>query len=513
MFTLVLVVLLVIAIYFYGTRNFDYWKKRGVKYEEPLFFFGGNIKSYIDNVSFSERFAALHRAYPNEKFVGLFEGNRPSILIRDPELIKHVLMTDFRHFHRRGISLNKLVTDPLMKNLFTVDGDIWKLMRQKLTSAFSTSKLKAMFPLIVETTEKLTQIANEYAESNDEVDVRELMARYTTDFVGACGFGIDSQALNETDSDFRRLGKRIFSPTIRDHFVNLMKSMFPETFRNVRFFAPEIEEKTFSIVRQIMAQRNYKPCGRNDFIDLMLELKQKKKIVGESIEKRNVDGTPELVEFDLDDQLLAAQVFIFFAAGFETSSSASSFLLHMLAFHPEAQERCRKEVDEVLNNYDGKLCYDAVKDMKYLEMAFKEGLRLLPSPGYLLRLTCDKYHIPGTDVTIDEGTSVVISVEALCSDERYFEDPETFNPERFHPDNIRNIEKCVYMPFGDGPRACIGERMGAMQTMAGVAAILKNFNVTPSRNSLRRPRIDPKSIIVQSIIGGLPLALTQRQKI
>ncbi|XP_023946091.2 cytochrome P450 6B5-like [Bicyclus anynana] len=512
MITFFLLFVLILVFYYYGTRNFDYWKKRGVKYEEPLFFFGGNIKFYIDNVSFSERFAALHRAYPNEKFVGFFEGNGPAILFRDPDLIKHVLVTDFRYFHRRGVSLTKNVTEPLMKNLFTVDGDIWKLMRQKLTPAFSTSKLKAMFPLIIETTEKLTRIANDLAETKDEVDVRELMARFTTDFVGACGFGIDSQALNEEDSDFRQLGKRIFNPTTRDHFVNLIKGMFPDTFSEVRFFAPEIEEKTFSIVKRIMSQRNYKPCGRNDFIDMMLELRLKGKIVGESIERRNADGTPEIVELEQDDKLLAAQVFIFFAAGFETSSSASSFLLHMLAYHPEVQDRCRKEVDAILEKYDGRLCYDAVKEFKYLLMAFKEALRLLPSPGFLLRLTCDKYHIPGTDVSIDEGTTVVISLEALFSDERFFKDPEKFDPERFHPHKIGELDKSIYMPFGDGPRACIGERMGIMQSLAGVATILKNFTVTPSRSSLRKPRIDPKSIIVQSIIGGLPLSLKRRQK-
>lgn len=385
---LILICVFVIVFYLYGTRNYNYWASKGVKFEKPLVFFGSNLKGFIDKVSVSERFAALYREYPDDKFVGFYEANNPAILIRDPELIKHVLINDFRHFHYRGLNPHKKVVEPLLRNLFTSDGDIWKLMRQKLTPTFSSGKLKAMFPLIVERTEKLEKIAFNLSETREEVDVRELMARYTTDFIGACGFGIDSAALNEEKSDFRELGKRIFTNTARDHFVSLLKRMFPETFKHLTFFAPEIEKKTVSIVKQIMTQRNYKPSGRNDFIDMMLELKQKGKVIGESLEQRNPDGSPKIVELELDDQLLAAQVFIFFAAGFETSSSASSYLLHKLAYNPEAQERCQKEVDEVLKKYDGKLCFDAIKDMKYLEMAFKY---VFFYPHVLNALSCDRY--------------------------------------------------------------------------------------------------------------------------
>ncbi|CAH2269073.1 cytochrome P450 6B6-like [Pararge aegeria] len=504
-----LIILFVVALYFYGTRNFDYFSKRGIQFEKPIFFFGGYLKQHIDKVSLSERFAILHRAFPDEKFVGFFEGNTPAILVSDIEIIKHVLLTDFRDIHHRGIIPRSEFTEPLMRNLFTVDGDVWKLMRQKLTPAFSSAKLKAMFPLIVEMTEKLSKLADE-ASAKEEADVRELMARYTTDFIGACGFGIDSNSLSEENSDFRKLGKRIFNLTIRDLFFNVMKRVFPTVFKHARYFPPEVENKTMSIVRQIMAERNYQPSGRNDFMDMLLEIRQKGKIVGESIEQRNHDGSPAIVALDLDDELLAAQIFVFFAAGFETSSAASSYFLHMLAYHPEVQKRCQREVDEVLAKHDGKLCFDAVREMKYLEMAFRESLRCLPSPGFLIRRTTSNYTIPGSQVTLDEGTVIVISTEALSSSDRYFDDPEEFRPERFHPDNIGNIKKCTFMPFGDGPRSCIGERLGMMQSMAGAATILSRFTVAPSRSSVRKPRVDPKSILVQNIIGGLPLALKRR---
>ncbi|XP_022127391.2 cytochrome P450 6B6 [Pieris rapae] len=511
---LLVVALVLILLYYVGTKNFDYWKKRGVKYDEPIIFFGSNLTHIIKKHSLSERFAELHNRFPNEKYVGYFEANRPALLVRDPDLIKAILVTDFKHFYRRGISPHKEDIEPLMKNLFTVDGDAWKLLRQRMTTAFSSAKLKAMFPLIVERTEKLITIAEQVADSGEEVDVRNLMARYTTDFIGACGFGIDSKTLEDDTNDFRQLGRRIFTVTKRDILVNLLKRTLSnvELFKYIHFFAPEVERKNLSLVTQIMSQRDYKPSGRNDFIDMMLELKQKGKMVGESIEKVNPDGSPKIVELELNDELIAAQVFVFFAAGFETSSSSSSFLLHQLAYHPEEQKLVQKEIDEVLAKYDGKLSYDAVKDMKYLEMAFKESNRVFASPGFLVRKTVGKYTLPGTDLTLDDRTGVVISTQALYADERYFDDPQTFKPMRFHPDNIHKMNKNVYLPFGDGPRACIGERLGIMQALAGVAAVLHVFSVAPSKSTKRYPPIDPSSTIIQNVLGGLPLALQRRKK-
>lgn len=84
-------------------------------------------------------------------------------------------------------------------------------------------------------------------------------------------------------------------------------------------------------------------------------------------------------------------------------------------------------------------------------------MRCLPSPGFLIRKAVSKYTIPDTNVTLDADSLVIISTEGMASDPKYFKDPEAFIPERFHPDNIDKIQKCTFMPFGDGPRSCIGK--------------------------------------------------------
>ncbi|XP_063631806.1 cytochrome P450 6B2-like [Cydia splendana] len=507
MFIFIVIVVLIWSLYLYGTQGHDYWKKKGVKYEQPYPIVGSTSRIFLQKQSITQYVTDLYRRYPEEKLVGYYYSRKKSVVIRDPDLIKHVLITDFNKFYLRAINPHEKV-EPMLKNLFFADGDLWKLLRQRMTTAFTSGKLKAMFPLIVERTERLQRTAA--TKLGSEVDVRDLMARYTTDFIGACGFGLDTDSISDETSTFRKLGKRIFTFSIREGIIAFLKEFAPGLFKNLNFLAPEIERNTVALVKSIMEQRNYEPSGRNDFIDLLLELKQKGKIVGESIEKRNPDGTPHIVELEMDELLMAAQVFVFFAAGFETSSSATSYTLHQLALHPDQQAKCQQEIDEVLAKYGGKLCYYAVKEMQYLHMCFKEGMRLFPSLGFLIRKSTESYQFPGTDVTIDKGTGIIIPLQGIHTDPKYFKDPESFIPERFDPENLKDIKKNTYLPFGDGPRACIGERLGLMQSLAGLAALLHRFTVAPSKNTRVKPLTDPTSHIVQSVKGGIPLALTLR---
>lgn len=456
MFVIIITVLvLFIAIYCYNVRNFDYWKKRGVKGDKPVVFFGTIMDIYLHKKSITQITEYLYFKYPNEKVVGTFRSSQPGLVIRDPELIKRVINTDFSYFHRRGIFPSETL-EPLLRNLFFAEGDIWRLLRQRITPAFTSGKLKAMFPLIIERAEQLQLRTLKAAKNNKTIDARDLMARYTTDFIGSCGFGLDACALNDENSPFRKLGVDIFSFGIRETLIIILKDFFPQYTKNIKFLG-KIEKEVIDLVLQIQKQRNYEPSNRNDFIDILLELKKKGAMVGESIERRNEDGTPCEARIELDDLVMAAQVLVFFAAGFETSSSATSYTLHQLAYNPEVQKKVQNEIDSVLSNHNNKLSYESVKEMTYLEWTFKEGLRMFPSLGYLRRMCAKKYTFPEINLTIDEGVSILIPVQALHRDPHYWIKPEKFRPERFHPDEFTEMNKNVYLPFGSGPRACIGE--------------------------------------------------------
>lgn len=218
-----------------------------------------------------------------------------------------------------------------------------------------------------------------------------------------------------------------------------------------------MEDDIVSLVNNIFKQRNYKTSGRNDFIDFLIEWRERGKIIIESLEKQKPDGKPETVELELNDKLLVAQVFIFFAAGFETSSSATSFTLHQLAFNPEVQKKVQDEIDRVLSKHDKKLSFDAIKVMTYLDWVLEEGFRIFPSSGFLMRMCVRKYNIPGIDITIDPGVKICISLQAIQNDPKYFDDPSEFRPERFAPAEVVQRHKSAYLPFGVVPRACVGK--------------------------------------------------------
>ncbi|XP_021191721.2 cytochrome P450 6B6-like [Helicoverpa armigera] len=499
-----------VALYLYGTRNHDYWKKKGVKHDKPIPLFGTDAKRYLLQSSIAQMSAETYWKYPNERFVGYYRGAIPELVIRDPDLVKQIITTDFAYFYSRGLSPAHKVIEPLLRNLFFADGDLWKLLRQRMTPAFTSGKLKAMFPLIVERAERLQARALAAAAAGRPLDARDLMARYTTDFIGACGFGLDADSLNDENSPFRKLGMKIFNITFKRTIVIFCKTIFPDFFKKLKFLGQDLEDDILALVNQIQKQRNYKPSGRNDFIDFLMEWQQRGKIIVESLEETTPEGKPKLVELEMDDVLVAAQAFIFFAAGFETSSSATSFTLHQLAFHPEVQRRAQADVDRVLARHGNKLSYDAVKEMTYLDWVLQEGMRIFPSSGMLLRQCVRPYTIPGTDITIDKGVKINIPLVALHNDPQYFDNPSEFRPERFAPEEVAKRHKFVYLPFGDGPRSCIGGRLGQMQSLAGLAAVLAKFSVSPAPETRRELVSDPKSSIVQNIVGGIPLMFEAR---
>lgn len=513
MFALLLLFLLLL-VYVYFTRNHNYWKKRNVKHEEPIPLFGNMYRNVMGKQSIIQIATELYEKYPDEKVVGFYRGTTPELIIRDLDLVRKIISVDFAYFYPRGIGRNPKI-EPVFINLFHVDGDAWRLLRQRLTPAFTTAKLKRMFPLVVECAEKLQLVGENIVNQGGECDIRDLMARFTTEFIGACGFGLQFDSINDQNSLFRKFGRLIFdrNRSLKNIAIVILYDLLPH-FRTIlqkTLAESYILDMTAAIVRGVRTERNNKPSNRHDFIDLLLELEEKGIIRGESIEKRSDNGSAIQVEMEMDFNCMVAQVMIFFAAGFETSSSATSYTLHQLAFHQEEQKKIQDEIDQVLAKYHNKMSYDSINEMTRLRMAFKEGLRMFPSLGTLHRVCAQKYTIPELGITIDPGVRIIIPVQAIQNDEKYFKNPAEFRPERFE-DNSNTQDKYSYLPFGEGPRMCIGARLGEMQSLAGLAALLSKFTIEPGPSTKQKLEVNPTSNIVQSIKGGLPVKLKLRNK-
>ncbi|CAH2091359.1 unnamed protein product [Euphydryas editha] len=503
-----MLLILIIVLYLYGTRTFGYWRKRGVKNDPPMCYIGNNLRQFLQKSSITMLATETYRRYPEERVVGFFRSTMPELIIRDPEIAKRILTRDFQHFYAKGFNTHKIVKEPLMKNLFCADGDLWKILRKGFSPCFSSGKIKAMFSIITERAEVLQLQAEEVAKL-EFYDIRELMASFTTDFIGVCGFGINIDCTNNENSEFRKLGKRIFHRSYRDAIAAAAKYMFPDLFQNVYFLSNEIEQSMNYLVKTIFTNRKYKPSGQNDFVDFLLELKQKGKLTAESLEYKDKNGLPKMVELELDDILMIAQIFVFFGAGFETSSVAASYTLHQLAFNMDYQKKVQAEIDIILPKYNNKITYDAINEMTTLEKAFHEAMRMYPPVGFLMRkCTSPTYTIPEIGVTINEGVTVIIPVQAFHMDERYFNEPDKFNPDRFQ--SISDFKSNVFLPFGSGPRTCIAARLGKVLVMAGIVAILQKFTVEPCTLSKPNPEPQPMATVSENFVDGLPLKLKKR---
>ncbi|KAL9708001.1 hypothetical protein quinque_011519 [Culex quinquefasciatus] len=198
---------------------------------------------------------------------------------------------------------------------------------------------------------------------------------------------------------------------------------------------------------------------------------------------------------------IAAQAFLFFLAGFETSSTTLSYCMYELARNSDIQDKARKSVSEVLKQH-GSMSYEAVQDMKYLECCINESLRKYPPVANIFRDITMNYKVPNSGVILEKGYRVAIPVYGIHHDPEYYPDPETFNPDRFTPEQSTKRHPMAFLPFGEGPRNCIGLRFGMLQTKVGLAYLLQKFRFKPTARTPSPLKIAPSNVIM-SPEGGL----------
>ncbi|KAJ8936056.1 hypothetical protein NQ318_004957 [Aromia moschata] len=459
-------VALVAVIYAYFKWSYQYWNNRNVPYLEPTIPFGSLENAFNKKFSESEWTVKIYTEAKSKssKYCGMYIMTTPNLLILDMELLKKVLTKDFTHFTDRGIYVNEK-DDPLSAHLFTIGGTKWKTLRTKLSPTFTSGKLKAMIQTLMDAGVILENHFLENVNTKDAIDIKDVLARFTTDIIGSCAFGIECNSFKEPDSPFRRYGKR----ALELNKLELVKNAFNQNFKVVAralgstVVNADVSKFFMKVVEDVVAYRKENQIVRKDFLQLLIDMKK----------RYEEDG--------LGDQLtmneLAAQCFVFFLGGFETSSTTMTFALFELSTHQDIQDKAREEIKAVLAKHDNKMTYDSLSEMKYLKQVIDETLRKYPPVPFITRECVKEYKVPDDNLTIEKGIICTIPIRGIHYDEKYFENPNEFNPHRFSEDNKKTRHPYSHLPFGEGPRVCIGERFGIMQIKIGLASILKNFNV------------------------------------
>ncbi|KAJ0175194.1 hypothetical protein K1T71_009335 [Dendrolimus kikuchii] len=492
-----IVITLAVVIYWYITKTYSYWKNRNVITPKPVPFFGNWKEAAFRRKTKGVIFEEIYKQFPNQKVVGVYRMTTPCLLIRDLDIIKHVMIKDFDLFVDRGVEFSK---EGLGANLFHADGELWRTLRNQFTPIFTTSKLKNMLHLMTERGDKFVQ----YIESfqNSEQEIHGLVQKYTIATIAACAFGLDFDNMEDKLPILKKVDKMILTPT----YSIELDMLFPGILKklNSSLFPKFVTNFFFNMVRQIISERNNTPSSRKDFMDLLIELKNK----GEMQKTRRNEAETKTLE--ITESLIAAQAFVFYIAGYETSATTMTFLLYELARNLDVQDKLIAEIDDVISKHNGQITYECLTDMVYLDKVFKETLRMYSIVDPLQRNAVADYKVPGTNVVVKKGQTILVSPRGIHKDPSLYPEPEKFDPERFSTENSANRHPCAYMPFGIGPRNCIGMRFAQTQSRVCIAKLLSKFRIEPSTNTQKKMEYEPNRLLIAPA-GGIYVNIVKRK--
>jgi cytochrome P450 family 9 len=446
--------------------------------------------------------------------------------IRDPELIKRIGIKDFDYFTDHRMIFDAKV-DPMFANsLIALRGQKWREMRASLSPAFTGSKMRQMFQSVLECGENMAKtLLSQVATTNGQTyDMKDLFTRFTNDVIATTAFGIEVNSFKDKDNVFYMMGTRVVnfsSAATAIKFIGysiapgLMKAL------NIHLLdhkASTYFQKTIADNFQIRETNN---IIRHDLIQLLLQLR-----TGNAIERgddsKQIDGFATVEESEIgqktvqqnwnDDELMA-QCFLFFLAGFDTASTLLSFVAYELAVNTDVQEKLLSEIF-LVNKVNKCLTYDTLQKMKYLDMVVCEALRKWPPAPVVDRLCGKDYKLElndgRPDILLKEGQFCWIPIYSIHHDPKYYPNPEKFDPERFNDENKKTIVSGAYLPFGIGPRNCIGSRFALMEVKAVLYNLLLNFSFEVSEKT-QFPLVLAKEMTGLAAENGIHLELRPRK--
>lgn len=296
-------------VFWWLHRRSSYWKDRNVPGPKPSWrSLAGTMTGVGSKVSLPEKLCEMYNEYKHTtSAVGMFMSVKPVLLITHPELARTILARDFSKFHDHGFYYNER-DDPLSANLLNFEGAKWRMFRNKLSPAFTAGKIRMMYSSIEQIGDRFVDILNQFANDHCSFDVKNLSSRFTTDVLGSTAFGIEVDSLNSPDSELFKIIQKLMTYFTVNNPSFLFKMTFKDLSRKLRLPLIPRDFSSFfmKMLKETVDYREGNNVNRNDFLQLLLQLKNNGILDGETGEKES-----EKLTFDE----IAAQAFIFFFAG------------------------------------------------------------------------------------------------------------------------------------------------------------------------------------------------------
>jgi cytochrome P450 len=525
---LVAILFIIIIAYLWHIRKaYDYFIRLGIPGPPPVFFFG-NFLEIIKTKGVAIAIKQWTNKYGH--IFGYFEGHRPMLVISDPDIVQDVFIKSFSKFHsRRPFPF----VNPQAKFVDLRDSLAlrWKRQRFVLNSAFSSVKLKQMSPLIHHSVHSLMTKMVEECDKGEPFDIYAYFKRFTMETIWSCGFGIDIDMQNNVNDPYLFYSQQIFAPNkfrrimlFLDILLTELSSVWRSIFVSVgvirywlrryipvtKRFIDEIPDTWIKkqVYKIIEKRKQIGRTGRTDLLQLMLESMSDEDFIQDSstmFEKSEDQEIEAPLIKKITTHEISANASLFLVAGYETTSTALSYAAYILATHPEEQRKLQEYIDVHFNPETEQTMptYDTISNMDYLDIFIREVLRMFPIvPSPINRKSTEDFYIKGMGV-VPAGTMITVDMYNLHYNPDLWGplDPNEFHPERFatkrHP--------MAWIPFGIGPRNCIGMRFSLLEMKMLLVRLLKTYTLIDCGEKTRKPFeqleqvfvIAPKETIVQ----------------
>lgn len=404
----------------------------------------------------------------------------PSYMATHPDSVREVLVTKARYFRKADAEM-ALMGRFMGKGLVTNNDHAFHKQQRKLAQpAFHMQRITTYADVIVD----YTQAMLDEWSIGEVRDIRREMAELTMYVVSKTLFDADRDSMSDSARDLAKAIESFQDVTDSNFGLPIPLPAWLPTKRNRTFK----KSKAFvdATLLQIIQERRESGEDKGDLLSMLLAAQDEQ-------------GS------GMDDAQLLDEVITLFAAGHETTSNALMWTWYLLSQHPNVMERLRDEVTDVLGDRNPTLA--DLRELPYVEMVIKEAMRVYP-PVYALngRLANEDVEIVGH--TIPKGSYVLVSTYGLHHDPRYFEEPERFDPERFSAENEPSIPKYAYIPFGAGPRVCIGNSFAMMEAQLILATMVRQVEL----EILPLQTIEPLTQITMSNKTGMHMRVVGRNR-
>ena len=401
-----------------------------------------------------------------------------SVLVSEPELIHDILVTRAELFRRDDLARQLLSPMLGTASMFMAEGADWKWQRRAVAAAFRPDKVLALVPIISATGAR--QVDRWRAAPPDvPIDVAEPMARTTFEIIadtvlGAAPLNVETIAKALT-IDLASVPWRFILATF--HAPSWVP--YPGRWRAAR-----ARDLIYREAARLVAQRRQMPSSRVDLLDLLLQARD--------------EETGRV----MDDEELVRNLVTFMLSGHETTAVALTWTLWLLAKYPDVQDQVAAEVRAAIRS--GTIEAQHVERLTFTRQVLQEAMRLYPPAPAISRQPLVPLVLGGEQLT--PATQVTITIYPLHRNRRLWKNPNSFDPDRFSEEHTRERPRCSYLPFGAGPRICIGASFAMIEATVVLALLVHAFRFKPIVG--HRPH--PIARVTLRPRGGMPLYIEPR---